>query len=109
MPVTTTYLGIYIEEVPSGVRTIAGVATSIAAFVDFFKRGPMNQAVQIFSYSDFERGFGGLDSRSEASYAIQQFYLNGGSEAWVVRVASGASPNDARKATVILKNSAAGT
>jgi phage tail sheath protein FI len=109
MPITPTYPGVYIEEVPSGVRTIAGVATSIAAFVDFFKRGPMNTAVQIFSFSDFEREFGGLDLRSEASYAIQQFYLNGGSEAWVVRVASGTSPNDAAKATVILKNSAAAT
>jgi len=89
MPITPTYPGVYIEEVPSGVHTIAGVSTSVAAFVDFFKRGPMNTAVQIFSFGDFEREFGGLDLRSEASYAIQQFYLNGGSEAWVVRVASG--------------------
>ncbi len=103
MPITPTYPGVYIEEVPSGVRTIAGVSTSVAAFVDFFKRGPMNTAVQIFSFSDFEREFGGLDLRSEASYAIQQFYLNGGSEAWVVRAASnGTAPNVPAKATVAL-------
>src|SRR5579864_2474381 len=89
MPITPTYPGVYIEEIPSGVRTIAGVATSVAAFVDYFPRGPMNQAVEIFSYSDFERTFGGLDIDSEASYAIQQFFLNGGTDAWVVRVASG--------------------
>ncbi|HEX8162178.1 MAG TPA: phage tail sheath C-terminal domain-containing protein [Pyrinomonadaceae bacterium] len=71
------------------MRTIVGVATSVAAFIDFFKRGPMNKAVQILSMADFERQFGGLDVRSEASYAIQQFYLNGGTEAWVVRVAAG--------------------
>src|SRR5207244_3511004 len=35
------------------------------------------------------RTFGGLDKRSEASYGIQQFFLNGGSVAWVVRVAAG--------------------
>ena len=89
MPVAPTYPGVYIEELPSGVRTIVGVATSVAAFIDFFRRGPMNKAVQILSVADFEREFGGLDTRSEASYAIQQFYLNGGTEAWVVRVASG--------------------
>ena len=88
MPVRPTYPGVYIEEVPSGVRTIVGVATSITAFIGFFKRGPMNRAVQIFNMGDFERVFGGLDSRSEASYAIQQFFLNGGTEAWVIRTAS---------------------
>jgi hypothetical protein len=98
MPVTPTYPGVYIEEIPSGVRTIVGVATSVAAFIDFFRRGPMNRAVQIFSMADFEREFGGLDTRSEASYAIQQFFLNGGTEAWVVRTASGESP----PATVLL-------
>ncbi len=88
MPVTPTYPGVYIEEISSGVHTITGVATSVGAFVDYFKRGVMNQAVQIFNMGDFTREFGGLDANSEASYAIQQFFLNGGSEAWVVRVAA---------------------
>jgi len=92
MPVTPSYPGVYIEEVPSSVRTIVGVATSVAAFIGFFRRGPMDRAVQIFSMGDFEREFGGLDARSEASYAVQQFFLNGGTEAWVVRVASGSVP-----------------
>ncbi|HVQ75961.1 MAG TPA: phage tail sheath C-terminal domain-containing protein [Candidatus Binatia bacterium] len=90
MPVTPTFPGVYIEEIPSGVRTITGVATSVAAFVDYFRRGPMNRAVQVLSFSDVERELGGLDSLSEASYGLQQFFLNGGTEAWVVRVASGA-------------------
>jgi uncharacterized protein len=49
----------------------------------------MNQPVRVTSFADFERRFGGLHSISEAAYAIQQYYLNGGSIAWVVRVASG--------------------
>jgi phage tail sheath protein FI len=85
MPVRSTFPGVYIEEVPSGVRTIVGVATSVAAFIDYFARGPMNRAIQIFSFADFEREFGGLDALSEASYAIQQFFLNGGTEAYVIR------------------------
>lgn len=87
MPVRPTYPGVYIEEVPSGVRTIVGVATSVGAFVDYFARGPMDRAIQILSFADFEREFGGLDILSEASYSIQQFFLNGGSEAWVIRTA----------------------
>lgn len=81
--------GVYIEEIPSGRRVIRSVATSIGAFIDFFREGPMNTPVQIFGTGDFERVFGGHDTRSEASFAIPQFFLNGGPEAWVVRVASG--------------------
>ena len=89
MPIAPTYPGVYIEEVPSGVRTIAGVATSIAAFVDAFQRGPINRAVRVFNFGDFEREFGGLSATSEASYGIRQFFLNGGGQAYVVRTASG--------------------
>lgn len=104
MPVTPTYPGVYIEEIPSGVRTITGVATSIAAFVGYFTRGPMDEAVQIFNMGDFEREFGGLNSQSEASYAIQQFFLNGGTEASVVRTASG----EVRPASVEILDSEGG-
>jgi uncharacterized protein len=90
MPSAYTYPGVYVEEVPSGVRTITGVSTSNTAFVDFFARGPMNTAVQVTSLDDFNRRFGGLHRDSPASYAIAQYYLNGGQIAWVVRVAGGA-------------------
>jgi hypothetical protein len=89
MPATYSYPGVYIEEIPSGVRTITGVSTSNTAFVGYFPRGPMNEAVRIVSYADFERIYGGLDSASEASYAIRQYFLNGGGIAFVVRVAGG--------------------
>lgn len=92
MPVTPTYPGVYIEEIPSGVRTITGVATSITAFVGYTARGPVNDAVRIFNMGDYERNFGGLHQDSLTSYAVQQFFLNGGSDAYVVRVASGAAP-----------------
>jgi hypothetical protein len=88
MPVNPTYPGVYIEEVPSTVRTITGVSTAVAAFVDYFPKGPLNEAVQLFSMADFEREFGGLHRLSEASYQMQQFFLNGGTEAWAVRVGS---------------------
>lgn len=102
MPGTYTYPGVYIEELPSGVRTITGVSTSNTAFIDFFKYGPVNKAVRITSYGDFERIFGGLDVRSEASYAIRQYYLNGGQIGWVVRVIDSAT---AKAANITLTGS----
>lgn len=86
MPTAVSYPGVYIEEIPSGVHTIASVATSIAAFVGYTKRGIDNRAERILSFTDFERIFGGLASDSELSYAVRQFFENGGSEAYVVRV-----------------------
>jgi len=106
MPVAVTYPGVYVEEIPSGVRTIVGVATSIGAFVDYFAAGPMNKAMRILSLADFENQYGGLDIRSEASYAIQQFFLNGGTEAYVVRVASATKGNAAVAAAIGLADTA---
>jgi hypothetical protein len=99
MPAVLSYPGVYIEEIPSGVRTITGVKTSVTAFVGYTKRGCTNKAVQIFNFGDFERNFGGLDPESDLSYAVNQYFLNGGSEAWVVRVASNAA-----KASITLRN-----
>ena len=99
MSTTPTYPGVYIQEVPSGVRTMTGVSTSVAAFVDRFSRGPMETPVRVFSMSDFERDFGGLERTSAASYGIRQFFLNGGSEAWVIRVET----EDSAAADVVLE------
>ena len=79
--------GVYIEEIPSGRRVIKSVSTNIAAFIDYFTEGPMDEAVQIFGTADFDRIFGGYNTLSEASYAIPQFFLNGGTAAYVIRVA----------------------
>ena len=89
--VTVSYPGVYIQEVPSGVRTITGVSTSVAAFVGSTKRGPLNKAIRILSYRDYERRFGGLLADTYLGHAVRQFFLNGGTEAWVVRVAQNAT------------------
>ena len=86
MPTPLTYPGVYVEEIPSGVRPITGVATSITAFVGRALRGPVDSAITITSYSDFERIYGGLWLESNLGYAVSDFYRNGGSMAIVVRV-----------------------
>ncbi|KWX03337.1 tail protein [Carbonactinospora thermoautotrophica] len=98
MPVTPTYPGVYIEELPSRVRTITAVSTSVTAFVGHTRRGPLNQPVTITSFADFERRFGGLAPDSAVSYAVQQFFLNGGSIAVVVRVAKAGTAGSSRVA-----------
>lgn len=86
MPATLTYPGVYIEELPSGVHTISGVATSIAAFAGWAAQGPTSKAALVQSWSDFDCQFGGLDNRSLLGYAVSQFFGNGGQQAYIVRL-----------------------
>ncbi|MBP6781304.1 MAG: phage tail sheath family protein [Alicycliphilus sp.] len=89
MPSALSYPGVYLEELPSGVRTLTGVATSITAFVGYTRMGTPDKAVPITSFSDFERAYGGLDRDSPVSYGVRQFFANGGAQAIIVRVATG--------------------
>ncbi len=91
MPVTPTYPGVYIEEIPSGVRTIVGVATSITAFIGRARRGPVNDPTRVQSYAEYGRKFGALWKESTMGYAVQHYFLNGGTDALIVRVENGAT------------------
>ena len=86
MPVQVTYPGVYIQELPSGRHTITGVATSITAFVGRALYGPVEEPRTIFSFGDYQRFFGGLAYDFPMSYAVQDFFLNGGSQAVIVRL-----------------------
>jgi phage tail sheath protein FI len=86
LPVKLSYPGVYIEELPSGVRTISGVSTSIAAFLGWAAKGPADRAQLCLSWSDFERQFGGLDARSYLGYAVSHFFTNGGTQAYAIRL-----------------------
>ncbi|HMH69308.1 MAG TPA: phage tail sheath family protein, partial [Pinirhizobacter sp.] len=98
MPVTLSYPGVYVEEIPSGVHTITGVATSIAAFAGWAPTGPTDKAGLVLSFTDFVRSYGGIDARSKLGNAVNQFFQNGGGQAYIVRLAAA----DAKAATVTL-------
>ena len=102
MPVAPTYPGVYVEEIPSGVRTITGVATSITAFVGIAPRGPVDAPQFITSFADYERLFGRLAANNPMAYSVFQFYQNGGSQAIIVRVIGGG----AASATITLDDAA---
>jgi uncharacterized protein len=86
MPVQVSYPGVYVQEIPSGVRTITGVATSTTAFIGRAPYGPDDVPVTVNSYGDFERIFGGLWVGSTLGYAVRDFFLNGGGQAIIVRL-----------------------
>jgi uncharacterized protein len=86
MPATLTYPGVYIEEVPSGVRTITGVATSISAFAGWAARGPVDSATLVQSWPEYERVYGGRDRRSYFGHSVNHFFANGGQQAYIVRL-----------------------
>jgi phage tail sheath protein FI len=79
-------------EQPGSVRVIARAATSIAAFVGRALKGPVNEPVPVRSFADYTRVFGGLWQPSTLSYAVEQFFENGGRCAIIVRVVNGARP-----------------
>ena len=78
--------GVRIEEIPSGVRAITGVETSVTAFIGSALRGPDDMPVEINTFRDFERIFGGLWDGSALGYAVRDFFRNGGSKAIIVRL-----------------------
>lgn len=93
MPVMPTYPGIYIEEILSNSHTITAAPTSVTVFVGYthpFKTRPQNygSAIEIFSFTDYEREFGGLFDvdwlTDDVGRAVFQFFSNGGAVAWVV-------------------------
>ncbi|QID17625.1 phage tail sheath family protein [Nitrogeniibacter mangrovi] len=103
MPSALTYPGVYIEEIPSGVRTITGVATSITAFIGRTLRGPVDTPVRVQSFAEFTRIFGGLWQPSPLSQAVNHFFRHGGSDALIVRVFNGTVATDT--ATISLATS----
>jgi phage tail sheath protein FI len=73
-------------------QAIDGVATGVAAFVGRTLKGPVAQPLTVHSFSEFQQHYGGLWQPSTLSYAVEQFFENGGREARIVRVVNGARP-----------------
>jgi hypothetical protein len=87
MPVQTSYPGVYVQEVPSGVRTIAGVSTSVALFIGQAAWGPVNEPVLCLNYTEFQRTFTSDVSQGDLARSVKLFFLNGGTQCYILRVA----------------------
>lgn len=86
MPIQPTYPGVYVQEVPSGVRTIAGVSTSIAMFIGRTKWGPVNEPISCLNYTEFLRTFTEDISQGDMARAVRLFFINGGTRCYVNRI-----------------------
>jgi uncharacterized protein len=84
--------GIHSAESPDAEQPIARASAQSTAFVGRALRGPVNRPVTVHSFTDFQQVFGGLWQPSPLSYAVEQFFDQGGRRAIIVRVVNGASP-----------------
>ena len=105
--------GVYVEEFDSGATPMQGVSTSTAGFIGLAERGPVIGEPQLVtSFADYKRRYGGYLSEAGFGaarflpYAVEQFFQNGGSRAYIMR----AVPGDAKAGSVtsgVLKVTAA--
>ncbi|WP_127582968.1 phage tail sheath subtilisin-like domain-containing protein [Paenibacillus koleovorans] len=94
--------GVYVEEFESGGQPLGGVSTSTAGFIGLTQRGAVAGLPQLVtSMNDFFKQFGSYLSENAfgsyrfLAYAVEQFFVNGGSRAFIMRVA----PSDAAAAS----------
>lgn len=97
-----SYPGVYMEEVSSGVRPIAAASTSTAAFVGLSERGPDDEAKRITNWTQFQKYYGTFIDGSCLVESVFQFFNNGGSQCYIVRV----TRTDAKAADVTVENRA---
>jgi phage tail sheath protein FI len=86
--------GVYVEEVSSGVRPLEGVSTSTTAFLGKAEKGPLDRAVMVTSFIEFQNLYGSFLKDSFLAYSALQYFNNGGKRLYVLRVAKGAQTAD---------------
>ncbi|MBQ9383594.1 MAG: phage tail sheath family protein [Ruminiclostridium sp.] len=92
--------GVYVEEFESGGKPMEGVGTSTAGFIGLAEKGPVGGVPQLVTnFADFRRTYGGFLSENEfgeyrfLAYAVEHFFVNGGTRAFIVRVAPESAKN----------------
>lgn len=94
--------GVYVEEISSGSKPIEGVATSNALFAGYTTHGPIGEAKLIFKWDDYVDAYGGIRSETDAmGLAVNSFYMNGGSAAYIARLAAGAVASENAAASLL--------
>lgn len=85
---TLTYPGVYVTEVSSGVRPIQAAGTSTAAFIGKAEKGRFSEAIKVYNFTEYQSIFGGFLSDSYLTHSVYQFFNNGGTQCYIIRVAS---------------------
>ena len=92
--------GVYVEEVSSGVKPIAGVGTAVGAFIGLAERGVIGKAILVTNWSQYVNEFGGFIPNAYLAYAVYNFFAEGGTSCYVVRAAS----SDVKNAVKVVKD-----
>lgn len=100
MPASFTYPGVYITEQPSGAQAVPAAATSIALFIGMADQGPFGVPTRVQGLPDYVRTFGAT-SVGEMADQVSQFFMNGGGDAYIMRIAK-----DAQASAVDVQNEA---
>ncbi|MEH6562247.1 MAG: phage tail sheath subtilisin-like domain-containing protein [Marinobacter sp.] len=69
------------------MNTITSVPTSITLFIGMARQGDLNRPTAIYGMDQYEQVFGNHAAYGELALQVRQFFLNGGTEAIVVRIA----------------------
>lgn len=106
--------GVYVEEFESGALPMEGVSTSTAGFIGMAERGPVIGRPQLVTnFADYQRMYGSYLSEAKYGdyrflpYAVEQFFLNGGSRAFIMRVVPQGAKCSATSGSAVLKFTAA--
>ncbi len=83
--------GVYYERLDASVPAIGAIRTDVTGFVGISQRGPVDRAVPIQSWRQFQAYFGDFTGVGYLAFAVRAFFENGGRRCWVVRVGSQAT------------------
>jgi hypothetical protein len=72
----------------------------VPGFIGVAERGPIGEAVKVFNFTEYQNRYGGFLSHSYLSHAVFQFFNNGGTQCYIVRVAGA----NAATANIVLKD-----
>lgn len=102
--------GVYVEEFSSGIKPMEGVSTSTAGFIGMTERGPIRgMPMFVGSFGEYQRIFGGYLSKESyrdrrfLPMAVEQFFANGGSRCFVMRLLDENSSTAAQAGTETIK------
>ena len=85
-------LGIEVQELTGPVHGLDGFPPTVTAFIGSAARGPVGEPIAVRSFADYEIAFGGHAMGASLSRAVEQYFVQGGKRALVVRLASNALP-----------------
>ena len=88
--------GVYVEEIDKGAKPIEGVATSLAGFVGFAEKGPVNYPTFVANWGQFVKTFGEFIPGGYLANSVYGYFNNGGGSCFITRLPGGNGAESAK-------------